>query len=81
MSERRITIEVNLDLAKSAPNAHAVTISKIAHQIAKVATEMIEENGYPVRRAEATTTLHYVRHQLKAIVRRPKKLRAVSGGN
>lgn len=72
MSERRITFQIDIDLAKYSKEAHASTIGHLGSELAKYATEAIEERGYTVRRSKGTTTLHYVRHTLNHIVKKPR---------
>lgn len=75
MAERRITLQIDIDLAKHSKEAHAVTIEKIAKAVAAHAVELIEDKGYSIRRASATTTMHYVRHVLPVVLRKPKVTR------
>lgn len=65
---RRISITVDIDLARGSKEAHAVTIEKIANQIGRTATSLIENKGYTIEKAEVRTVLHYVRHELKTVL-------------
>lgn len=73
MPERRITIEVSIDLARKSKNAHEVTIKKIAKELGGVAQGMMESNGYQVRQIKVRNLMHYVRHDNTVTIFRAAK--------
>lgn len=79
MAERRITIDIAIDLARSSKEAHAVTIKKIADQIGEEAVKTFEARGYRVRAATVNTLMHYVRHDMTTVLRKARRLKVVKG--
>lgn len=75
MAERRITFQIDIDLAKGSKEAHARTVNRFGQYLAEYATEQMELRGYTVRQATGYTTMHYVRHALTHVIKQPKKIR------
>jgi hypothetical protein len=75
---RRVTITLDIDLAKYSKEAHMVTVQKIADALGAHAVSLFEDTGYKVHSASASTMMHYVRHTSRTMLRRAKKLRVVS---
>lgn len=73
MPERRATIQIDIDFVRKSKYAHATTVQQIANNLGREAIEAFESYGYEVRAAKAQTMLHYVRHSLSTVLRRPKK--------
>lgn len=71
MAKRRISMLIDIDLKNYSKEAHAVTITKIAGEVARYADKLMVENGYTPNKTMVTTTLHYVRHVLSDVVRKP----------
>jgi len=71
MSERRITIQIDIDLQKNSKEAHAVTIDRMANRIGVYVDQMFVDWYYKPRRVTVTTTMHYVRHTLTKVIRKP----------
>ena len=79
MATRRISIIIDMDLAKGSKEAHAVTIKRIADLIGSETVELVKSKGYRVDSAQVRTVMHYVRHEMstmlvKKVVRRLKKV-------
>lgn len=79
MAKRRISIIIDMDLAKGSKEAHAVTIKKIADIVGSDAVQAVRDKGYRVDAAQVRTVMHYVRHELtttlvKQTVRRLRKV-------
>ena len=77
MAERRVSIEIDIDLSRGSKEAYYPTIERLSANVGEYATKLFEANGFNVRRSMATTTMHYVRHQIVTAIKRPKKLKIV----
>jgi alpha-L-arabinofuranosidase len=70
---RRVTMLVELDLPRGSKEAHEVTVRKIAQEVGKVATSLMEERGYTVSTSNVTLTMHTVRHVTKLAIKKAVK--------
>lgn len=77
MAERRVTISVDIDLARGSKEAYEPTIRRLADDVGAHVLDVFERNGFRVRAAKVNTLMHYVRHDMSTILRSPRKLKII----
>lgn len=77
MAERRVSIQIDIDLARGSKNGYYPTIERLSSNVGEYANQLFEAQGFNVRRAMTTTTVHYVRHVIVTAIKRPKRLKIV----